>query len=304
METMRDIKIRIKSINSTRKITESMRLISTRKVQKTKLRREANLPYFEQAVKIISGVCEDSDFAGHAYIAGHKDKLKEPEKSKKSLVIVINGDRGLCGGYLVNVRKKAQEITARIGDSKRKLVDIISVGTKMQNAFRRDNERVVSAFKGLSENPFYGDAQSIGADAIKLYENGEINQVYLVYTKYETMLTQTPKYVRLLPLDTAEIKEDAKELKIKSSDAVLNCESGKEAFFKYAVSTYIYSKIFEGMLDSAVCEQCARLTGMDSAVKNSEKIMDSLAMKYNQMRQSAITQEIAEIVGGANAVEK
>jgi len=314
METMRDIQIRLKSIDSTRQITESMRLISNRKVQKIKARMQENKPYHEQTLEVINRMMNNPQFSfdlkENAYIAGHKPE-KGPgadeagTQAAKSLVILITGDRGLCGGYNSNVEKEASALVNKLGE-----VEIIAIGTKGRDYFRRRQKPVGSSYRGLSENPFFEDAQNIASSAMKMFNDKIVGEIYLVYTEYLSMLTQKPRTIKLLPLDmdrigmnSKEETENTGENKIKP-DSGMSYDSGEEKFFGYAVSTYVGSSLFGAMLESAVCEQCARLTGMDSAVKNSKKIIDSLTLQYNQMRQSAITQEIAEIVGGANAVGK
>jgi len=287
METIRDIRIRLKSINSTKQITESMRMISTRKVQKTKQRMADNRMYAQKSADIIKNMVESKQFGSHPYIAGHS--------KGKPLIIVITGDRGLCGGYNVNVEKEAAALAQKIAPDGE--AEFITIGTKGRDYFRRRKRTINHSFRGLSENPLFKDAQNIGNIVLKTYNEKAAGKVYIVYTEYQSMLSQTPKSAQLLPLD----------LKISKSDAVqeeLNFETDAGALFEYAVSGYVHSMIFGAMLEAAVCEQCSRLTSMDSAVKNSEKIIDALKLQYNQMRQSAITQEIAEIVGGANAVGK
>ena len=291
METIRDIRIRLKSIDSTKKITESMRMIATRKVQRTKQRMEQNRAYSEQSAKTIKSMTVNYNFRENAYITGHD--YKDDEEPGKPVIIVITGDRGLCGGYNINAEKEAGRLAENLGET-----DFITIGTKGRDYFRRRKKNIVNAFKGMSESPFYKDAQNIGDIILKMYDDKSANEVYLVYTEYISMLSQTPKRVQILPLDL-NIDEAAD----KKNDEMIY-ETDASELFKYAVSAYVHGKIFGAMLESAVCEQCARLTGMDSAVKNSEKIIESLTLQYNQMRQSAITQEIAEIVGGANAVEK
>jgi len=328
---MRDIKIRLKSIDSTRQITQSMRLISNRKVQKMKKRMEENRPYLEQSVKVIDGVLSNPHFDSgeHIYISGHKTEAAENKddntdaaaQPQPPLVIIITGDRGLCGSYNANVEREASNLMKKLGDAQ-----VFAIGTKGRDYFRRRKRKIIRAYKGLSENPFYEDAQRIGEVALEMFtgvlpdgktetELPRADEIYLVYTEYHTMLSQTPKSVRLLPLDHDAVKNKLSSLKAKSktadadtsgeeADLSMSYDSGEEAFFKQAAWAYITSVLFGAMLESATSEQCARLTGMDSAVKNSEKIIDALTLQYNQMRQGAITQEIAEIVGGANAVEK
>ena len=334
METIRDMRVRLKSINSTKQITESMRLISTSKVQKIKARMEANRPYFEKSLKIIGDIMDDMQFQyqfmGHAYIAGNRhgndindiNNINEINSGGgsggKSLIIVITGDRGLCGSYNVNAEKEAHALMRKLGDSQ-----IITIGAKGRDYFRRRQKNILKSFKGMSENPFYEDAQDIGATAIKMYDDKTVDEVHLVYTEYNSMLSQTPKSVRLLPLDkpdklrkadkaneTEKPEKTEKPDKSGGSDytavsaaaakSYMSYESDMGKYFINAVTAYVSAVIFGCMLESAVCEQCARITGMDSAVKNSDKIIDSLELQYNQLRQSMITQEIAEIVGGAN----
>lgn len=312
METIRDMRIRLKSINSTKQITESMRLISTSKVQKIKIRMEANRPYFEKSIEIIDNIMNDLQFQfmKHAYITGNKNQ--RGGGSNKSLIILITGDRGLCGSYNVNAQKEAYALMKKLGESQ-----LITIGVKGRDYFRRRQKNILQSFKGMSENPFYEDAQDIGNTAIKLYDDKMVDEVHIVYTEYHSMLSQTPKSVRLLPLNkldkpdrdstegTARI--ELKEVKQESETAAtdyMSYDSDTEKFFKNSVAAYVSAVIFGFMLESAVCEQCARITGMDSAAKNSDKIIDALELEYNQMRQSLITQEIAEIVGGANTFGK
>lgn len=288
METIRDLRIRIKSINSTKKITQSMRMIATSKVQKVTRRMDENRAYMEQSVKIMKSMTRNIDFSVHDYVAGHE--TKDNMETGKPLIIVITGDRGLCGGYNVNASKEAVALCDKLGDA-----DFITIGSKGRDYLRRKKKNIIHIYKGLSESPFYKDAQNIGNSALKLFNEKKASKIYLVSTEYHSMLVQKPKFAQLLPFD---FKIDAAEKE------EMNCDTNAGELFKYAAAIYIHSSIFGAMLESAVCEQCAKLTGMDSAVKNSEKIIDALTLQYNQMRQSAITQEIAEIVGGANAVEK
>jgi F-type H+-transporting ATPase subunit gamma len=250
---------------------------------------EQNRAYSDQSAKVIKSMAGNRIFHESMYIAGHE--YKENEEAGKPVIIVITGDRGLCGGYNINVQKEAAATEQKLEEA-----NFITVGTKGRDYFRRRKKNILNAFRGVSENPFYKDAQTIGEIVLEMYGNKTANQIHLVYTEYHTMLSLVPKSVRLLPLDL-ELEEGAE------IEDELVYDTDAEELLEYAASAYVQSRIFGAMLESAVCEQCARLTGMDSAVKNSEKMIDTLTLQYNQMRQSAITQEIAEIVGGANAVE-
>ena len=287
MQTIRDIRIRIKSIQNTKKITESMRMIATRKVQRMRTRREGNRPFFEQAVlslnNVVADINNDSELRKHPYLT--------QRNVKKTLILLITGDRGLCGGYNANALREAFSLANEVGEEPDS-VKIIAIGTKGRDYFRRRQREVVHTLRGVSENPLYDDAQEMSEMALEMYTTGQVDQVYLVYTEYFSMLTQTPRSKKLLPL---EIPENAENSFVKYDEPV-------ESYFEYTVKSYLEAFILGSMLESALCMQCARITGMDSASKNSEKIIDNLTLHYNQMRQGAITQEIAEIVGGANAI--
>jgi F-type H+-transporting ATPase subunit gamma len=276
---MREIRNRLKSIANTKQITESMRLISTRKVQKVRLRMAGNQPFSEQSADIVRTLVHDIRFNKHSYVVGRK--------TEKSLVILITGDRGLCGGYNTNAAKEAQSLMGTLEEAQ-----IITIGVKGRDYFRRRRIQSVQSYRGISETPLYADAKDISEIVMKMYDDGSVDEVHLVFTEYQSMLTQTPKTTRLLPLVKAE------------DDTVHEIEyySGDDDYIRNAVSSYVTSAIFGGMLESAVSEQCARVMSMDSAVKNADKMLEALRLNYNQLRQGAITQEIAEIVGGANVV--
>ena len=299
MDTMRDVRMRLKSILNTKQITESMRLISTRKVQKVRVRMADNRPYLQQSVRIIQNLHKEERFRKHGYFAGRG--------GGKPLVILITGDRGLCGGYNTNAAKEAYALAASLGEA-----EAIAIGAKGRDYFRRRQVPVGGLFRGLSENPFHEDARRIAGIALDKYNGGEAGEVYLVYTEYHTMLAQEAKAVRLLPVDMGAAGKwagppavaEGGEGPAAESDAaaLMDWASEDEAFVQYAVSAYVAAALFGAMLESAVCEQCARVMSMDSAVKNAEKMIETLTLRFNEMRQGAITQEIAEVVGGANVV--
>jgi F-type H+-transporting ATPase subunit gamma len=197
----------------------------------------------------------------------------------------------LCGGYNANVLRKAFSLANELGDN----IKFVAIGTKGRDYFRRRRREIVHTLKGISETPFYDDAQIVANLALEKYNSGEVNQVCLVYTEYESMLTQTPCVKYLLPLEVGN--GDGLDLFVRYDEPLVK-------YFEHTVAAYLASAIMQAMLESSLCMQCARITGMDSASKNSEDIIENLTLQYNQMRQGAITQEIAEIVGGANAISQ
>lgn len=283
MESIQAIKNRIDSIGSTRQITQSMRLVSSAKVQKVRNRMASNRPFLESVLTLADVAVEG--------LAGTTHPYSTPRPVQKSAVIIISGDRGLCGGYNVNAGREAIKLLRSIGDAQ-----LITVGVKAWDLFRRRRKTpIMKSFNGVSENPFYDDAREIAATVLDWYNKGEVDQVYVVYTRFQSMLVQIPTAKKLLPLEPpAEAPSGVR--------SIVRCEPGGEDFIDQVVPFYLSSFLFGAMLESSACEQSARITSMDAAVKSSNEMIDSLTLLYNQARQTAITQEIIEIVGGAGAV--
>lgn len=284
MESLQLIKARTQSIASTRQITRSMRLASTSKVQKTRARMTANRPFLDSAETLIRIAAENAS-PQHTY-------LRQREKTRAA-VIVISGDRGLCGGYNINANRHAAALIKSLGGE----VRIITIGVKARDFCRRRYKQMLArSFTGLSENPFYDDIKDIAAIAQGWYDSGKVDSVYMVYTKFESMLSQTAADKRLLPISIEE-KPDG-----SGAATLTRCEPDGDGFLTVATTFYLAARLFGAVLESSVCEQSARITSMDAAVRNSDEMIDSLTLQYNQARQGAITQELIEIVAGAGAV--
>lgn len=284
MESLQLIKARIQSISSTRQITRSMRLASTSKVQKTRGRMTANRPFLDSAETLIRIAAENAS-PQHHY-------LRQREKTRPA-VIVISGDRGLCGGYNINANRHAAALIKSLGGD----VRIITIGVKARDFCRRRYKKMLEhSFTGMSENPFYDDIKNVAEIARGWYDNNEADSVYIVYTKFESMLSQKASEKRLLPIP-------AEEKPAKGGFAKLTrCEPDGDGFLTVAANFYLAASLFGAVLESAACEQSARITSMDAAVRNSDEMLDALTLQYNQARQGAITQELIEIVSGAGAV--
>ena len=283
MESIQLIKTRIKSIDATRQITRSMRLVSTSKVQKARARLLANRPFMEETQRLagIAGQCMDG--LQHPFLEGREVRC--------SAVVVIGGDRGLCGGYNINVARHALSLIESLGK-----VKLITVGSKGREFFQRRLKKeavLLTSFTAMSAVPSFADAVEIAELLLGLYGNGEADEIYICYTQFETMLLQTPKTIRLLPLDLRK-REKASDL--------MRFEPSGEEFLTQVVSFYVKSVLYGVLLESAVCEQSARITSMDGAAKAADEMIAQLTLQYNQARQGAITQEITEIVRGADAV--
>jgi F-type H+-transporting ATPase subunit gamma len=281
MESAQSIKLRMGSISGTKQITKSMQLISTTKVQNALRRREWSEPYFAQAQQTVRNLLRFAGNFRHAYV--------QPEEVGCTVVIVISSDRGLCGAYNTNICKEAYR-HARQADAR-----YVTVGLKARDYFRRRKKHIERFFRGTSEKPFYEDAKEVAQVALDLYAGGLADKVLLVYTGYESMLVHTPKTIKLLPLERVEEKDEKLRL--------MNYEPGMGELLDYAVPGYVKACVYGALQEAALCEQSARLTSMDAATRSCGDIIDKLSLQYNRIRQGSITQELTEIVGGAQALK-
>ncbi|MDR1651535.1 MAG: ATP synthase F1 subunit gamma [Synergistaceae bacterium] len=281
MESAQGLKLRLHSISSTRQITKSMRMIASTKVQKTLRRMQSNAPYVEYFSGVIRGIMRFARGARHRYIT--------PPDAGRSMIIAVSGDRGLCGAYNSNVCREAVAQIRRMGRD----VRCVTVGRKIRDHLRRRKYIVERAFDGASESPFYGTASEVSAIAVDLYKKGTVDSVFIVYTRYESALSLLPVTRQILPLSASDADPRGREMCF---------EPGLDAVLEYTTPLYLSACVYGAMLNAAACEQNARIMSMDSASKNCADMIERLSLQYNRLRQSGITQELNEIVSGAEAL--
>lgn len=287
MAQMGDIKRRIKSVNSTMQITKAMYLVSSAKLRKARERVDTTRPYTETIVESIQRVLGSAKGVKHPFI--------EKREVKKTAYIVISADRGLAGGYNSNVLKLAE---SSIKDKSK--AEVIAYGSKSRDYFIKRGYEVSNFLTGMTEEPDYVDARQAGEMVIEKYKNGEIDEVKLIFTKFVSMMTQEPTIMTLLP---AEIEEKDEKVDEKGIRTLTEYEPSPEVVLDYLIPKYINGAIFGALVESAASQQGARMTAMESATSNAEDIIDSLGLVYNRARQASITQEISEIVSGAEALK-
>jgi len=280
---MKDIKRRIRSISSTKQITKAMELVASAKLRKARQKLEMTRPYYQTLVRSIREILSST--------TGIRHPLLEKREVKNKAFIVITGDRGLAGGYNSNVIKLAE---SQIDDKERAV--ILAVGLKGRDYFKRRDYNIVGEFLNISEEPQFIDASSIGSLAIELYKDGKVDEVNLVYTRFKSAMSQEPTILKLLPVENIE-EED------KGPRTLIEYEPSPEVVLDYLIPKYIHSAIYGALIESSASEQGARRTAMESATDNAEEMIEDLALKYNRARQASITQEISEIVGGAEALK-
>jgi len=283
----RDIKRKIKSVNNTRQITKAMELVSTAKLKRAKDRMNLTKSYFDTVLDAVQSIIESEKSLKHDFVT--------KREVRKTLYIVITGDRGLCGGYNVNANK---EVLNDIEDPEKAV--IVTIGRKAGSFFRSNGFEVYEAFEGISEKPEFLHAQAIGRLALTLYKQEKVDEIKFVYTKFISTICQEPEMLKLLPVESRGVQEEEMD---DSDYEFINYEPSPEEVLSFIIPKYVSSTIYGGLIESAAAEQAARRVAMENASNNADDLIDDLTLYYNQARQAAITQEITEIVGGAEALK-
>lgn len=281
-EQSKEIKRRIKSVSNIKQITRAMELVSTSKLRKSRKQLELTRPYYNTVESSIREILANTK--------GVKYDLLERREVKNRLIIVLTSDRGLAGGYNINVIRKAESyIDDKVGTK------FILVGVEAREYFKRRYDGIVEEFSYISEVPSYNNAAKIGSICYDLYRKKEIDEVLLVYTHFSTVLSLVPSMVKLLPAESIE-KEGNME------NRLIEYEPSAEEVLNRLVKDYISITIFGAMIESAASEQASRRNSMKNATDNANDMLESLSLRFNRARQAQITQEITEIVSGANAL--
>ncbi len=288
MASMRDIKRRRNSIASTQQITKAMKLVSTVKLQKTKARAERSKPYFDKMYSTVTSMLAKSGTINHPYLRANN--------SPKKAVILITSNRGLAGGYNSNVIKL---VTG--SELKPEEVVLFAVGNKGKEYFQRRNYRIEKEYPEVIENPMFTDAKEICDEVMKLFAAGEIGEIYLAYTYFKNTVVHEPQLLKLLPVEVRE--EDLAAAREKAADhTLMNYEPEEEEALDVIIPKYMTSIIYGALVEAVASENGARMQAMDSATSNAEEMIDKLTLQYNRARQGSITQELTEIIAGANAI--
>lgn len=283
MASMRDIKRRRDSIQSTGQITKAMKLVSTVKLQKAKGRAESTKPYSDLMYETISNMLARSRNINHRYL--------KPGDSHKKAIITITANRGLAGGYNSNITKLITN-----GEFDKEDVNIIAVGTKGRDFLVRRGYNVTDDYSEVINDPLYTDARQMCDKLLKEFEDGEIGEIYLAYTSFKNTVVHEPKLLKLLPVSVDEIKSNSEDT------TPMNYEPQEDEALDLIIPKYLCSLIYGALIEAVASENGARMQAMDNATSNAEEMISDLSLKYNRARQASITQELTEIIAGANAI--
>ncbi len=282
--SMQDIKRRIKSVTSTEHITNAMKLVSAGKLRKAKATFEKTNENFHYITHSIAEIFNNSSEVPRQYLLGNRE-------IKTTCYIIVTSCRGLCGGFNTNIIKEAErEIRA---DWEKPV--IVAIGTKGKEYFEKRGYDIYSEYLAPPESISFLETQKMSKPIIEMYNSGEIDEVVLIYTSFISSLEQEVKNVTLLPFD---IERDPEIMKLEKQ---VEYEPSVDAVFNYLVPKYVEMMIYAAVVESATCEHAARRMAMENATDNAREMLDNLSLYYNRARQSAITDEIIEIVAGSEA---
>ena len=285
MASMRDIKRRKESVQSTQQITKAMKLVATVKLQKPRQRAENNKPYFNMLYDTICSILAKTRNVDHRF-------LKESKTNKKA-VVAITSNRGLAGGYNSNVVK-----AILAADLPKEDTFVYAIGKKGIEGLRRKGYTIHQDLSEVINAPLFGDAMELTKQLLTQYEAGEIGEIYLAYTNFKNTVTQEAKVIKLLPIDP----EDFDTTSVADDKLLMNFEPDDETVLDRVIPKYMSNIIFGAFLEAVASENGARMQAMDSATNNAADMIANLELSYNRARQGAITQELTEIIAGADAV--
>ena len=293
MPNLKELKNRISSVKSTRKITSAMKMVAASKLRRAQELAESSRVYADSLSFILSSLAGNTKNSSDL-----PEILTGRENSKISLLIINSSDRGLCGGFNSNLFRNAKKwISDQQGQGKS--VKIMTVGKKASSFYKKTDLDIVASFEDLNSN----DRQLQVSEEIKnkimeLFENNEIDEVSILFNKFVSAISQEPTYQSLIPLSNEEAIEDESEV----NNAVFEFEPDKNELLEYLVPRNFLTQIYRSVLESSASEHAARMTSMDNATRNAGDMIDRLTLTYNRTRQAFITKELIEIISGAEAV--
>jgi len=293
MANLRDIKQRIVSVQSTSQITRTMEMVATAKIKKAQEKIEAARPYSYAMMEVLGNVARYVQNASHPLLEQHEER-------KRVLVVAITSDRGLCGAFNSNILRITEDLI-RAERANDVATDVIAVGKKAIGYLRYRGIEPVASYRDISDKPTFAEARAIAGHIIPRYSAGELDAAYIVFNRFKNVAEQKPETYQLLPIERTVVEA---EEETGGMHAEYLFEPSAAQVLEHLLPTYVETLVYRALMESAASEQGARRTAMKSATDNAGEIITTLTRSYNRARQAAITTEIAEIVGGAAALEE
>lgn len=286
MAGAKEIRTKIASVSSTQKITKAMEMVAASKMRKSQERMARGKPYAERIRTVVGHIANAAPEYKHMYM--------QQRDVRRVAFVIVSTDRGLCGGLNINLFKAVlREMKQWHGKDAE--IDLCVIGTKASSFFGSMGGRIIAALRGLGDEPDASDLIGGVKVVLDAYANGKVDRVYLAYNTFVNTMTQQPTISQVLPLQASEEKE------LKHHWDYLYEPEAKE-LLDGLLTRYIESQVYQGVVENLACEQASRMVAMKNATDNAGQLIADLKLVYNKARQAAITQELAEIVGGAAAV--
>ena len=291
MPNLKDLKNRIASVKSTRKITKAMQMVAAAKLRRAQDAAEQARPYTERFNAVMGKLAASVGDAANA-----PRLLAGTGEDKVHLLVVMTAERGLCGGFNANIAKLAKLHAAELL-AKGKTVKILTVGKKGRDAMRRDYGQYSVGHIDMSEvkRLGYADAQGIAAEVLKRFDSGEFDVAKIFFSRFENVVSQIPTMQQVIPFDMSEVRE-------VDTDSFYDYEPDEQAILADLLPRGVATAIFAALLENGASEQGARMSAMDNATRNAGEMIDKLTIEYNRSRQAVITNELIEIISGAEAL--
>jgi F-type H+-transporting ATPase subunit gamma len=291
MPTLLDFRRRIRSVKNTQQITRAMKFIAAARLRRAQETAVSLRPY-------ASGIREILRSAMSRIENPEQFPLLTQRPEERVLVLVTSGERGLCGAFNANVLRRAFEF---LGEKSGKSVEVIAIAKKSRDAFRKRSWKIAAEYVDVTSKADLGKAREIAAEAMKIYESGGADSVYLIYNEFKNVMMQTLRVEKLLPLERSVLAEHEKGAPPSSSSEEVDYiyEQPAAEIFNRLVPRYVEMQVYRMLAESSAAEHAARMTAMESATSNASDVIDALTLHMNKVRQAAITREIIEVVSGA-----
>jgi F-type H+-transporting ATPase subunit gamma len=298
MPSQRDIKRRIDSVRNTRKITRAMELVASARLRRAQERIEALRPYAQAMRRLMAQAARQS-----GSLTG-MPLLEERESVERAQIVVITGDRGLAGAFNVNILRRGYAVERELRDGGASEVDYVAVGKKGAGTLRFRGLPTDRTFQGFSTDPSFADAHSVAEHVVSRFVEGEVDRVMLVYNAFKSALEQRVTEEQLLPIPRRIVEDEGEDEAAEPSfsKALAFFEPDAKDFLETLLPTYLDTTVYRALLESAAAELGARRTAMRNASDNAQALIGDLTLAMNRARQAAITQEILEVVAGADAL--
>ena len=291
MATLRDIRRRIRSVESTQKITRAMKLVAAAKLRRAQERILSARPYAVKMAELLSSLVRRAEGEAHPLL------VRRPAARKR--LVIITADKGLCGAFNSNILRASLAFLREQGETN---VTLVVVGKKARDFYRRRRYEIKSEMLGFFDRLAYSHAQELAGGLMQEYLSGEVDEVHLMYNEFRSVAVQRVKREQLLPIESSDAPEGQGAAEGAAGDYIY--EPSPEAILAALLPRHVTTQVYRALMESVAGEYGARMTAMEAATKNAKEMISVLSIQYNKARQERITKELLDIVGGAEALRQ